>query len=106
MLKAHLVQAMQNYENKRSLWNAGFFLYVTDFFNPVTKLYYELRKFIQSDLEGLKLTDELSKHHLMKLKYILRENQTTPNSTNTAVVDLYNEIHSYLIPSETPSSRF
>lgn len=96
--KGNIEEAIKIYEQARSCWRVGLFLYLVDYALPITNFYSELRNFSQRELASLKNYQGLSPQQIEKLKIIIDKYEIGPNSVNADIVNLYETI-SYLLTS-------
>jgi hypothetical protein len=87
--KKEIKDKLDEYDQNRSCFKLGFFLYAIDYFHPDTKFYYDLRNFYNQDLSQLSSKSELSSKNIEMLAKLINRYQIGPNSTNSAIVDLY-----------------
>lgn len=82
--------ALNKYDSERSVWKVGMFGAAVDY--VTTPFYYDLKNFYNNTLKNHPENEELLPAHIKYLQKMLKADEVGPNSTNSAIVDLYDSM--------------
>ena len=88
--KNDIKTALDKYDSERSVWKVGMFSAAVDYIS--TPFYYDLQNFYNNTLKNHPENEELLPAHIKSLQLMLKVDEVGPNSTNSAIVDLYDSM--------------